>query len=407
MIRKIAVPLALVALATIVPTASANTGPVGQWRLSDGAGSVAADSSGYGDNGAILGGASWTSGPDGAALSFGGGGSVRISDAPQLEPSSMVSVAAWVARLGSPGEYKYVLAKGGNGCIAASYGLYSSASGGLEFYVSRGQGTTYARSPDAGSGVWDGRWHLVVGTFDGTTIRLYLDGAEVGVGTEYPGPIEYSLSGANDLFIGAYPSCRNRDFDATISDVRLWNRALSAAEVSALTAPDQQPPTGGSNPPSTVAPGPTNPALPSGSGSGSGSPPPSSPPKLRMVTLSASTITVGSGASGHPAPVIVYNDSDPSRVTFTILQVQSKAAQTHCIEAARQRHRSTIGYCPRLVALGRFMHQDRAGRNTVRFPRALTPAPGTYVLELTPNLNGDVGKTVVIPFKVVARRHGR
>ena len=74
---------------------------------------VIADSSGLGDNGAMSGGVSWTAGPGASALSFdGASGQVRIPDAPQLEPSTTVSVAAWVARIGRPGAYKYVLANG-------------------------------------------------------------------------------------------------------------------------------------------------------------------------------------------------------------------------------------------------------------------------------------------------------
>ena len=408
MIRKIALPVALLALATTATAASANTGPIGQWQLNEGGGRVAADSSGYGDNGTIVGGVSWTSGPSGSALSFdGGSGAVRVPDAPQLEPSGAVSVAAWVARVGNPGNYKYVLAKGGHSCISASYGLYSGPNGGLEFYISRGHGTAYARSPDAGTNVWDGRWHLAVGTFDGTTVRLYVDGTEVGTGTVYPGPIEYLLSDANDLFIGAYPSCANENFAGTISDVRVWNRGLSQSDVSALLATDVPAPTRGSNPPSTAGPiGPTTGTTTGGGTTTSSSP--STLPVLRSVTLSTSTISAGSGGSGRrPNAVIAYSDSGSSRVTFTILKVQSNQVHSQCIKAARQHRRSAMGYCPRLVALGRFVHQDRPGRNTVRFPRNLTPAPGSYVLYVTPTLLGNVGKTVVIPFKVVAARHGR
>jgi hypothetical protein len=57
-----------------------------------------------------------------------------------------------------------------------------------------------------------------------------------------------------------------------------------------------------------------------------------------------------------------------------------------------------------VVALGRFLHQDHRGRNTVRFPRVLTPSLGHYVLDVTPSLNGNVGKTLAIPFRVVAAR---
>jgi Concanavalin A-like lectin/glucanases superfamily len=410
MIRKIALPAALFALALTAPVASANTGLVGEWQMNEGRGTVVGDSSGYGNTGTITGGVRWTSGPGGSALSFDGAtGQVRVPDAPQLEPSTAVSVAAWVARVGSPGDYKYMVAKGGQGCISASYGLYSGPNGGLEFYISRGHGTTYARSPDAGSSVWDGRWHLAVGTFDGTTIRLYLDGAQVGSGIVYPGPIEYLLSDANDLFIGAYPSCANEDFNGTTSDVRIWNRALSAAEISALTAPAQPPPTGGGNPSSTAPAAGGTAANGGGSGAtgtGAGTPQ-ASPPVIAGVSLSSSTLTVGSGGSGSRlTPLIAYNDSASSQVTFTILQVQSKVMQTRCIKAARDRRRNPIGYCPRLVALGRFVHQDHRGHNTVRFPRALTPSPGNYVLDVTPSLYGKVGKTIAVRFRVVTARRG-
>jgi hypothetical protein len=407
-IRKIAIPAALLALAMIAPAAKANNGPVGEWQLNEGSGSFVKDSSGFGDTGVLSGGVSWTSGAAGSVLNFDGAtGQVRVPDATQLEPATSVTVAAWVARVGSPGDYRYIVAKGGHGCIAGSYGLYTGPDGGLDFYISRGHGTTYVRSPDAGPSVWDGRWHLVVGTFDGTTISLYVDGAEVGVGTQYPGPIEYLLSDANDLFIGAYPSCAGKDFSGTIGDVRVWNRALGASEVSALMAPAQPPPTGGGNPPSAA---PQVPAPPSTGGGAAGSgpkvqTPPSNPPVIGTLSLSSSILTVGSGTTGGKStPLIAYNDSGSSRVTFTILRVQSRAAQAKCVKAARERHRSTIGYCPRLVSLGRFVHQDHRGRNTVRFPRALTPSPGNYVLDVTPSLGGTVGKTLTVAFKVIARR---
>ena len=34
--------------------------------------------------------------------------------------------------------------------------------------------------------VWDGKWHHVAGTFDGSTVRLYVDGVQVGTGTPAP-----------------------------------------------------------------------------------------------------------------------------------------------------------------------------------------------------------------------------
>ena len=61
------------------------------------------------------------------------------------------------------------------------------AEPGLEFYISQNGGLTYAISPDAGAGIWDGNWHFVVGTYDGLNVRLYVDGKQVGNGTPVDG----------------------------------------------------------------------------------------------------------------------------------------------------------------------------------------------------------------------------
>ncbi len=83
-----------------------------------------------------------------------------------------------------------------------------------------------------------GNWHRVSGTYDGTALRLYIDGAEVGT-LPFTGAIDHS---AADVNIG-------RDFEMSwndpstvswlargdVDDVRIYDRALSAAELSATT----------------------------------------------------------------------------------------------------------------------------------------------------------------------------
>ena len=117
-----------------------------------------------------------------------------------------MSVSAWVRATEPQGDFNYILAKGASGCLAASYGLYTGPNGGMMFYVARNQGLSYTRSPDAGHGVWNGDWHFVVGTYDGGSVRLYVDGSQVGNGTAHTGPIDYDFPD-NDLFIGHYNNC--------------------------------------------------------------------------------------------------------------------------------------------------------------------------------------------------------
>lgn len=234
--RIIALALAAAAIGLLAPAAGA-AGPAGHWKLDDGGGATAADSSGNGNAGAVGGATTWITGKRGGALHTGGGGAgVRIARSSLLEPASGITVSAWVRRTGSPGAYKYIVAKGATGCIAASYALYTGRDGGLGFYVSSQLGYDFTASPFAGADVWDGGWHLATGTFDGAMVRLYVDGVEVGGGTARPAGIAYNLVDDNDLLIGHYDWCANLDYEGDVDDVRVYDRALSAQEIQALDA---------------------------------------------------------------------------------------------------------------------------------------------------------------------------
>lgn len=71
------------------------------------------------------------------------------------------------------------------------------------------------------------QWHHVAGTYDGATLRLYIDGEPAGSASyggrvaESPYPLKIGSSGYDDA----------RLFDGLIDDVRIWNRALSADEL--------------------------------------------------------------------------------------------------------------------------------------------------------------------------------
>ncbi len=228
---KVATGLATAILLTAAAPAGADLLPVGAWPLNEGKGTVAYDYSGRHDNGSVEGLAQWTRGRFQGALGFNGDdAAVNVPDSPVLEPAS-VSVSAWIDASASPGSYRYVVAKGANGCFSASYGLYTGSTGGLEFYVSTDEGLSWTVSPDAGRGEWNGQWHNVVGTYDGSSVRLYVDGRQVGSGTPDTAPIAYGLPTSNDLAIGDYPWCPASDFNGTIDEVKVFNRALGPQEI--------------------------------------------------------------------------------------------------------------------------------------------------------------------------------
>ena len=229
--KTVLILVAVVALVVVAP-ASASTTLDGWWRFDDTVSGVAKDSSGNGNNGTVTPAAQQAPGYFGSALSFDGNtASVDVPDSPSLEPASKITVTAWF-KGSSQAPYVYLVSKGGQDCQAASYGLYTGPNNGLVFYVSQNQALSYTLSPDAGTGVWDNSWHFAVGTYDGNSVRLYVDGKQIGNGTPLSGPIGYGLpDNNNDLFFGSYPTCGGENFVGSIDEPTVWSRAFSPFEV--------------------------------------------------------------------------------------------------------------------------------------------------------------------------------
>ncbi len=248
-----------VVVAPCMGGAAASAAVVAHWRMDEAGGQMVDDASGGGLDGVL--GAS--SGPDaadpariagrwGGALSFAGSDRVTIPDSARLEPAR-ISVEAWVRRSGSPGIWRYIVAKGATGCFASSYGLYSGFGGGLAFYVSTGGRYVLSPALSAG-GIWDGRWHYAVGTYDGVRVRLYVDGAQVGAGIPVDLQIRYGLESTTPLIGGYLGSC-GLPFSGDIDDVRISNEPLDPAWIAGFAAggPDATAP---ATPPPPIAPDP-------------------------------------------------------------------------------------------------------------------------------------------------------
>jgi hypothetical protein len=159
------------------------------------------------------------------------GALARVPNHPSLQPQQF-SLQTWVRSASAPGGFKYLVTKT-RGAGVASYAIYTGGSGGAYFYVLL-DGTALVLSPDAGGAIWDGNWHQLTGTFDGQYLRLYVDGQEVGGGTDsFGGTVEYSQGVfSGDFIIGDFltsPGANN--FPGDLDEVKLFNRALTAEEI--------------------------------------------------------------------------------------------------------------------------------------------------------------------------------
>jgi hypothetical protein len=223
-------------LASAVPAAASGSTLEGWWGFNELRNSQAAwDWSGNGNHGQL----GSTPGRDdndptriwGAflgGLHFDGNDFVRIPAAPELEPAN-VTVATFI-RSATPLEpYNYVFSKGASDCDAGSYGLYTDSDGDLAFYI--GAGEEYAISPQAAPEIWNGRWHFVAGTFDGQTVRLFVDGREVGTGTATDLQIGYGLANGGDGYIGAYRGSCDLFMTGDLDEVMVWSRAIPFGQI--------------------------------------------------------------------------------------------------------------------------------------------------------------------------------
>lgn len=94
-----------------------------------------------------------------------------------------------------------------------------------------GQGLTYLSL--ASAEIDFHRWHYVVATYDGQTMRLFVDGKQQAESTEQSGEIRVPAAG--ELTLGAFVDSRNRRLlQGALFDVKVYSRALSAEEIAAV-----------------------------------------------------------------------------------------------------------------------------------------------------------------------------
>ena len=225
-------------------SSSLTTGLVGYWPFDEGGGSTASDASGSGNTGTLVSGPVWTAGRRGSALAFDGVASyVRVASTPALN-SYPLTVAFWMKTASISG-------------VGGLVNKYADLSlNGWQVYMNAGRlcawylkdGANYVDDggtcPLGVSGFNDNQWHQVAFVVDATGGKLYVDGVlrtSLGwAGT--PG----APSTTQELRIGQYPGLSSGGFFAgVIDDVRIWDPALSAADILALYtgAGDTTPPT--------------------------------------------------------------------------------------------------------------------------------------------------------------------
>ena len=198
----------------------AEEGLVAYWPFDEGTGKAAADVTGNGHDGKFAGAPKWVDGKFGTALEFDGEEDhVVVSDDAELAIEENITFMAWF----SPSDVltsRRLMVKNNSIFVIFDFGDKNS----IDFLVK--PDNTFAESTTTDWKI--GEWYHFAGTFDGKTMKVYVNGKLEGdVANNVP------IAPSNlELWIGGDDFGRPTDFfPGVIDEVRLYEKTLTEAEI--------------------------------------------------------------------------------------------------------------------------------------------------------------------------------
>ncbi|MEN3326473.1 MAG: hypothetical protein V7638_1280, partial [Acidobacteriota bacterium] len=204
------------------------SGLKGNWKFDENSGTTTADSSGNNNTGTLTSGATWTTGQSGAATNLDGVNDyVQVGAQSSLALASAGTLSAWIYPTGA-------------GSLATYGGIIINKEG--EYEVARFQDGTiqwaFANTNPGWTWINTGyvaplnQWTHVAVTYDSGVVKTYINGTlfHTYSGSGAIGDVD---SSQNDFRIGGRQST-SHNFQGRIDEVRVYNRALSATEVTTL-----------------------------------------------------------------------------------------------------------------------------------------------------------------------------
>ena len=207
------------------------------FALNEGSGSLLSDLTGHGD--AVLSGPTWTANGRGPCLAFSNVGDIAMTPFCPFNGGAF-SLVCWFRTNGANQTHTLIRAAGGNaqGYAAATdllmtvnhTGLSASAANRVLLGGENPSGTGFSFLVGSRP-VNDGQWHLVIGVRDGSTARLYVDGALDAQGAI--GAIQ--TSARMSWAIGRYPQSNADSLTGNVELAALYNRALTDEDAAQLS----------------------------------------------------------------------------------------------------------------------------------------------------------------------------
>jgi hypothetical protein len=186
------------------------------------------------NDGTLQNGATFASGKVGQGFSLDGVDDyVDVVDATNLKPDQL-TVDAWIQGSVLPSIHYFIVAKSGSsGEFGYELGITGEtdkhAAGLARFSVLTGDGQPFGDAVGL-TNILDGEFHHIAGTYDGSDVKVYVDGVLEG-SDSFSSPIVYTT---DSLRIGVRQHIFGNVFNGLIDEVEIFNRALSEVEIQAI-----------------------------------------------------------------------------------------------------------------------------------------------------------------------------
>jgi len=205
----------------------------GLWLFDEGAGNVAEDSSGNGNDGTLTGDPQWIAGKFGKALEFNGDDYVSVNDSDSLDMTDQITVMFWfrtdkvMADMWADRQ-----AAVGKHYLEYEVGIYMN--GQIHTYTNDGTGGGYdegvmaSMSEELGEADWTvGKWYHIAWTLDGQHEVAYVNGVNIG---EHDKGHANTLPGDHPLEIGERVG-GSIPVTGAVDEVVILNVALGEADI--------------------------------------------------------------------------------------------------------------------------------------------------------------------------------
>ena len=155
---------------------------------------------------------------------------MNVPASDDLKITGEITMAAWINQDSWATDAQWFDKNCHNGGEHSSYGI-GAFNGGANFNMFLGTGNSRPTLSQP-HGLDEKTWYHVVGTYDGTTMKVYVDGE---VAAEKDEKFDFKGTNDQDLRIGCSKDRPNYTFEnGSIDEAAVWRRALSEDEINEI-----------------------------------------------------------------------------------------------------------------------------------------------------------------------------